>query len=193
MTSPPDDRELQALWQSQPPGKDVGSAIALNLIRELAQGFEYRIARRNRREYAGAAIAVVLFGLSVFTKSSVLLRIGSGMSIVAVIAVAYMIHRRGSVRTLPSDLALTSAIEFHRVQLERQRDLLRSMWWWYLLPLTPGVLVLEIGQALAQPEHTWRIIFWSVVMFLLMVGVYALNWRAAARVQRQIDRLKENL
>jgi hypothetical protein len=52
---------------------------------------------------------------------------------------------------------------------------------------------MEIGQALAQPEHTSRIIFWSVVMFLLMVGVYVLNRRAAARVQRQIDRLKENL
>ena len=58
MTGSQDDRDLQAVWQSQPPGKDVGSAIALNLIRELAQGFEYRIARRNRREYAGAAVAV---------------------------------------------------------------------------------------------------------------------------------------
>jgi len=193
MTDPQNDRDLQALWQSQSSGKDVGSGIALTLIRELAQGFEYRVTRRNRREYAGAAVAVALFGLSVFTKSSVLLRIGSGMSIVGVIAAAYMLHRWGSARTLPSDLALTSAIEFHRAQLERQRDLLRHVWLYCVLPLTPGVLVMEIGNALAQPEHTWRIIFWSVVMFLLMLGVLALNWRAASRVQRQIDRLKENL
>jgi hypothetical protein len=127
-----------------------------------------------------------------FTLPTLLLRIGAGMSIVAAIAVTYMIHLWGTARTLPSDLGLTSALEFHRVELERQRDLLRSVWWWYLLPFTPGVLVLEIGQALARPERTSRIIVMSVVMLLVAVGIYALNWRAAARVQRRIDRLKEN-
>jgi len=33
----------------------------------------------------------------------------------------------------------------------------------------------------------------SVVMFLLGVGVYVLNRRKAVRIQRQIDRLEENL
>jgi hypothetical protein len=61
-----------------------------------------------------------------------------------------------------------------------------------LLPFTPGVLVLEIGQALARPERTTRIIALSVVMLLMAVGIYALNWRAAVRIQQRIDRLKEN-
>jgi hypothetical protein len=104
-----------------------------------------------------------------------------------------MMYLWGTARTLPSDLALTSALEFHRVELEKQRDLLRSVWWWYLLPFAPGILVLEIGQALARPERTSRIIVFGIVMFLLAVGVYALNWRAAARMQRRIDRLKENV
>jgi glucan phosphoethanolaminetransferase (alkaline phosphatase superfamily) len=192
MTSPPDDRDLQALWQSQPPGKDVGSAIALNLIREMAQGFEGRMSRRNRREYIAAAVVVAAFGWQMFTSPSLLLRIGAGMSIAAAIAVTYMIYLWGTARTLPSDLALMSAIEFHRVELERQRDLLRSVWWWYLLPFTPGILVLEIGQALAQPERRSRIIVLSVLMLVLAAGIYWVNWRAAARIQRRIDRLKEN-
>jgi glucan phosphoethanolaminetransferase (alkaline phosphatase superfamily) len=192
MTGPPDDRDLQALWQSQSPGEDAGSAIPLGEIRQMAQRLEHRVSRRNRREYTAAAVVVAGFGWQMFTLPSVLLRIGAGMCIVAAIAVAYMIHRWGTARPLPSDLALTSALEFHRVQLERQRDLARSVWWWYLLPFTPGVLVLEIGHALAQPERTARIVALSVVMLLLAVGIYALNWRAAARIQRRIDRLKEN-
>jgi hypothetical protein len=193
MTGPPHDRDLQALWQSQRPGKDVGSAIALNLIHELAEGFERRITRRNVREYVAAAVVVAVFGWQMFTPSPLLLRIGAGMSIAAAIAVAYMIHRWGTARTLPSNLALTSALDFHRVELERQRDLLRSVWLWYLLPFAPGILVLEVGQALARPERTSRIIALSVAMFLLAVGIYAWNLRAAARIQRRIDRLKENL
>jgi glucan phosphoethanolaminetransferase (alkaline phosphatase superfamily) len=193
MTVPPHDRDLQALWQSQPPGKDVGSAIALDEIRKMSQRLEHKVGRRNRREYVAAAIVVAAFGWQMFTLPTLLLRIGAGMSIVAAIAVVYMIHQWGTARTLPSDLGLTSALEFHRVELERQRDLLRSVWWWYLLPFTPGILVLEVGQALARPERTSRIIAFSGVMFLLAVGIYALNWRAAARIQRRIDRLKENM
>jgi uncharacterized membrane protein YhaH (DUF805 family) len=193
MTGPPTDRDFQALWQSQSAGEDAGSAIALDEIRKMSQRLEHKVGRRNRREYVAAAIVVAAFGWQMFTLPTLLLRIGAGMSIVAAIAVAYMIHLWGTARTLPSDLGLTSALEFHRVELERQRDLLRSVWWWYLLPFTPGVLVLEVGQALARPERTSRIIALSVVMFLLAVGIYALNWRAAARIQRRIDRLKENM
>ena len=74
-----------------------------------------------------------------------------------------------------------------------RRDLLRSVGWWYLLPFAPGVIVPGIAQALARPERTTRIIASSVAMFLIAVGVYALNWRAAKRIQRRIDRLKENV
>ena len=190
MTEPQDDRDLRALWLSQP--RD-GSTIALDLIRQMAEDLEYRVARRNRREYIAAAIAAAVFGWQMFALPSLLLRIGAGLCIVGGIAVVYMLHRRGTARTLPSDLALTSALEFHRVQLERQRDLHRNALWWYLLPATPGVLVLEIGHILAQPERRSQLIVLSVVMFLLGVGVYVLNRRKAVRIQRQIDRLEENL
>ena len=68
MTDPQDDRDLQALWQSQPPD---GSAIALDLIRQMAEGFEHRVARRNRREYVAAAVVVAVFGWQMFTSPSV--------------------------------------------------------------------------------------------------------------------------
>jgi hypothetical protein len=189
MTDPQDDRDLQALWQSQPPD---GSVIALDLIRQMAEGLEHRVARRNRREYLAAAVVVAVFGWSLFTAPSAFLRIGAGLSIAATIAVTYMLHLWGTARTLPSDLALTSALEFHRAQLERQRDLRRSVWWSYLLPFGPGFLMLEIGQALAHPERISRIIAISVVVMASGVGIYARSRRAAARLQRQIDRLKEN-
>ena len=189
MTDPPQDRDLQALWQSQSPD---GNHVALDEIRQMAQRLEHKVARRNRREYVAAAIVVAVFGWSMFTAPSVFLRIGAGLSIAAAIAVAYMLHLWGTAATLPSDLALTSALEFHRVQLERQRDLRRSIWWWYLLPFAPGFLVVEIGQALAHPERMPRIIAVSVVVMASGVGIYVRSRRGAARIQRRIDRLKEN-
>lgn len=189
MTDNPQDRELQAVWQSQSPD---ANALALGEIRQMAQRLEQKDARRNRREYVAAAIVVAVFGWSMFTAPTGFLRIGAGLSVAAAIAVAYMLHRWGTAATLPSDLALTTALEFHRVQLERQRDLRRGVWWWYLLPFAPGFLVMEIGQLLAHPERRSRIIAVSVLVMASGVGIYARSRRAAARIQRQIDRLEQN-
>ena len=202
MTDPIQDRDLQKLWQSQTPS---GPAISLDEIRQKAQRFERKVARRNLREYVAAAVVVAgfgvvmwvvpvaRFGVVMWVVPSATVRVGAGLLIAAAIAVAYMLHLWGTATTLPSDLALRSALEFHRAQLERQRDLLRSVWLWYLLPFAPGLLVLLIGLALAHPDRGWRIIPLSLVMIVFMAGVYELNRRAAARIQRRIDRLKENL
>jgi len=60
------------------------------------------------------------------------------------------------------------------------------------MPFAPGVLVLEIGQVPARPERAPRIIALGVLMFLIMIGIYALNRRAATQIQRRIDRMKEH-
>ena len=44
-----------------------------------------------------------------------------------------------------------SCLEFHRSELVRQRDLLRSVWWWYLLPFVPGMLLIPVGSSLDDP------------------------------------------
>jgi len=38
-----------------------------------------------------------------------------------------------------------SCIDFHRSELMRQHDLLATVWSWYLLPFTPGLVVFLIG------------------------------------------------
>jgi hypothetical protein len=189
MTDPLPDRDLQALWQSQSPREN---AISLDEIRERARHLERRVARRNRREYVAAAFVVSFYGWVMWVAPAATIRIGAGLAVAAAISIAYYLHRRGTATSLPADLGLRSALEFHRAQLERQRDLLRSVWWWGLLPFAPSLLVLEIGQALAQPERISRIIAFSVGIIVFMVALYELNRRAAAGIQRRIDRLKES-
>ena len=114
------------------------------------------------------------------------------MIIAAALFVSYWLHAQGAAASLPADLGTKSSLDFLRVQLERQRDLLRSVWLWYLLPFVPGVLVLGIGRALAQPARAPRVVASGVLMLISGVGVHVLNRRAAARVQRRLDDLKDN-
>jgi hypothetical protein len=183
------DRELQALWQSQAQG---ASTISLDQLRERAQRHHRVISRRNLREYVAAALVVVWFSVMMWAWPSTMIRIGSGLSSAAALLVAGLLHRWGSVTPLPADLGLRNALEFHRLQLERQRDLLRAVWWWYLLPFVPGFLVLEIGYVQQRAGRTSGVVVLGVVAAAIMVGIHFLNRYAANRIQERIDRLKAN-
>jgi hypothetical protein len=147
MSASSGDRNLQTLWQSQPSSRRT---ISLDEIQQQAHRLERRVARRNLREYLAAVIVVAGYGWGMWLIPSLLLRVGAGLVIVATIVVVTWLHRWGRAEPLASDLALKPALEFHRSQLERQRQLLSSVWRWYLLPFVPGLLVLVVGAALEQ-------------------------------------------
>jgi uncharacterized membrane protein YbjE (DUF340 family) len=98
----------------------------------------------------------------------------------------------GSAASLQENVAINNSLEFYRAQLERQRDLLRSVWIWFLLPFVPGFVVGLIGYARAQPSHQSATIVYSVLALILGIGLHLLNHRAAVRLQRVLDRLKDN-
>ena len=81
------------------------------------------------------------------------LRAAGVVSVAAVIFIVYHLHRYGSARVMPAEMGLTNCLQFHRGELERQRDLLRSVWKWYLAPLVPGMTLVCLGSVLARPEH----------------------------------------
>ena len=189
MTDSRPEGTLQALWQSQPPREH---AMSIEDVREHARRLERRVARRNRREYVAAVVVVIGYGLILWRIPIATARIGAGLIIAATIFVCYRIHVHGSAASFRTDWRMKSSLDFLRVQLERQRDLLHSVWRWYILPFAPGFLVLLIGQALAQPASVPFVVAYGALASCLGVGLHALNRRAAARIQRALDRLKDN-
>ena len=181
--------DLQALWQSQTSGE---TQISLADIRDKATRFERIVARRNLREYVAAVVVVAAFAWIMWMERSSIIRAGAAIVIGGTIFIVYYLRSRGAASPMPADLGLKSALEFHRAELTRQRDLLRGVWWWYVLPILSGLLVMQIGLALAHPERLTRIIIYCVSVVALSAGVYYLNRRVAARIQQRIDRLGQS-
>jgi hypothetical protein len=186
MSSSSGDRNLQTLWQSQP---SSGRTMSLDEIRQHAARLEHRVARRNLREYVAAVLVVAAYGCGMWLIPSPLIRVGAVLIIAATALVVWRLHRWGRTQPLPSDLALKPALVFHRSQLERQRDGLNSVWRWYLLPFVPGLLVLVLGAALEPRIGPERAAGFALGTIAVMIGGHVLNRRAAARLQRYIDRL----
>jgi hypothetical protein len=186
--------DMKNLWQSQPtePPK-----IHPEDFRRKMDKFERRIFWRNMREYAAGVVVIVGFGYFGFKLHGLLVRVGAGLIVAGALAVMFELHRRGSVRTAPADLGLSTCIDFHRKSLERQRDALRTVWTWYLLPFVPGLAVFEIGSAINQWEaHPVGLEYFVLASLVspaiigaVFFGIWRLNQWGAGKLQKRIDEL----
>jgi len=180
----------QSIWQKQ---KVEGVSMSLDDIRRKAGRFHSKIGWRNAREYVAALAVAIFFGFQFFLTRDALMRAGYLVMIGGMLYLAWQLHRKGSSRSLPEEMGLASGLEFFRKELERQRDLVKSVWSWYLGPLIPGWVLLTVAMARANPGHLRQIGLvlgvLNLVAALTFVFVWKLNQRAAGKLQRQIDEL----
>ena len=191
---------LKELWQDQ---KLEGGRMAIEEIRGKAGAFERKIRWRNAIEYVAAIIVVVNFTFQAIHGENVFLQTGSALFVMAAVYVVYSLHRGGSAQSMPDELGRTAALDFHRAALTRQRDLLLSIWRWYLLPFVPGFVLTLVGFAVrdgvllimvSSPDQKWKglgILFGAALMVGLFFFIAALNKRAARKLQSEIDSLQE--
>ena len=194
MTNKSASEDIKNLWQSQP--AESPRIRPEDFLRKMDK-FERRIFWRNMREYAAGVVVIASFGYYGWKLHGLLVRLGAGLIIAGALTVMFELHRRGSVRTAPADLGLSTCIDFHRKSLERQRDALRTVWTWYLLPFVPGLAVFEIGSAMNQ----WKahpvglghlvtsLLISGGIIAAVFFGVLRLNQWAAGKLQKRIDEL----
>jgi hypothetical protein len=179
------------LWQSQ---EVEEMKLSIEELRAKASKFQRRIRRRNLREYGAALIGIALFGWNLWTDHNTIERIGFALVIAG--AIYYMGHlsKWGAAKFLPADLGRADCLRFYRGELERQRDLLRSVWWWAIGPLVPGLaLGLIYGVVTAAPAARWRPTAALLIAAAIIACIGWLNQRAARRLDGRIAELNREL
>ena len=179
----PDD--IRNVWQNQPV---ENIAMPLEEIRVKARRFEKRIKNRNLREYLGGALGIAIFTFDLFKFPSPLARTGSLLIIAGIVVIIIQIYKRASPGRLPVDLALTDSLDFHRGELVRQRDLLKSVLWWYLAPIVPGLVVFAVGITPRQAAGAGALIN-AIPLLCIFGAIYWAHHRAAQGLDRQIAEL----
>jgi hypothetical protein len=183
--------ELRDLWQKQ--GVEEVK-ISVDELRAKAAKFQSRIRWRNLREQAACLFVIAAFGaMSVKTPQTVP-RIAFALIVAAAIYVAFHIRKWGSPKVLPADLGLANCVGFYRDELERQRNLLRSIWKWYLGPLIPGLSLFVIYRIwVAPPDRRWFPIAYAVAAAAFFGLIGWLNQRGARQLEGQIAELNREL
>lgn len=189
MSNEPSEGDIKKSWQNQ---ATESLPMPLEELQRKAKMFRSRIRRRNIREYVAAAILIVWVGSGLLRFSTPLNRAAQVTIIAGAVYVVWQLRRRGSAAILPVEASASNWLDFHRRQLERQRDALRSVWKWYLAPLVPGVVLLmvSLNRTIVQRTGSMALIPAVAAANIVVLGaVWWLNMRAARRLQRQIDEL----
>jgi hypothetical protein len=178
------EQDLKHMWKRQ----DVAAATFTPAeLRDKADVFRRTIRRRNLLEYAAGAIAIAGSCFNIWLFGDALTRVASLVSIVGIGIVLWQLHRRASTHAAPEDLG-QPGLRSYRAQLVRQRDAMRSVWLWYILPLLPGyeLFIWSRRVAMAMSGGGWWI---YALMPALGAVVVALNLYGARKLKREIDHL----
>jgi len=154
-----------------------GREAVLGEARHRAVAFERMIRRRDRAE-VGTAALVCLFFLSQFGAAGMVTRVGIVVAVAAALLITVMLHRaRRRAGRVDPGAPLAEWTRAERDRVAAQIRLLRTVLWWYVLPLGVGV-VLVFGGAAGWGLAT---ALYSAAVVLLGVFVYHLNQRAVRK------------
>lgn len=177
-------------WQAS---VDIAGPPPLEEVRRGADKFYRYVWWRNMIEYVACAAVVVIFTIYVFTMPHILQKIGSVLIIAAALYTPWQLHRRASADP-PEKAGEMPIYRFLRAQLVRQRDALKGIFRWYILPFIPGMALIMIGNAF-DPRFTAQgpgvTVKWLAFAGAgIVVGViWWLNQLAARRLQRHVDEI----
>lgn len=172
--------DLQSTWQSHDHGTrlSIGASLLLNEVRRNHQALESSLLRRDIVEVVTAIVLTGVFGvLAVRLNEWTLLLCSFGCLFVGTF---FVVDRWLQSRRRPvSDDSLQSCIQASLVQVHHQIWLLKNIFWWYMLPLIPGmaVFLVTVAWKLREAGLVGLLLVAAVGLFSALVfwGVYLLN------------------
>jgi hypothetical protein len=177
------------MWTAQP---TEGFVLPLDQLHAQAAKLHRTVQRRNLIEYIAAVFVIAAFSMYVFILPGVLFKVGSLLVIGGTLFVVWQLHRRATAEPLPLGVPLAELVAFHRRELIRQRDALRSVATWYLAPFVPGMTLFIAGFAFAAPLGRLAVpvaLMMAAICAAVFAGVWRLNVWGASLLQKRIDAL----
>lgn len=137
-----------------------------------------------RRDFIEIAIAFLLIPAWIFglmTSVSTMQSIGCVIAIISCLYIPYRLVSAKKVKSKKSD-SISEFLIVEKQKLSQQKQMLESIVWWYIAPITTAILLITLGSNVDErgvPQIADNMYWYYGSVALLMVGVYFLNKRAA--------------
>jgi len=142
------EQELKQLWQKQPvpePAPTSTNAMIEQMNQKMRK-FNRTLLWRDARELIACVFIIVWFGLNLRHAHSTLTKVGDIVLVLSGLFIgANLLAARRSNRAFRTPTSVRDFLGGELDRVNRQIKLLRTVLWWYLLPLFCGVSLFSIG------------------------------------------------
>jgi hypothetical protein len=182
------DDVVKAVWRSQPTEVQT---MSISYVRHRASELERAFRIRSVLEQGTCILALIWCACVIAMAPHAWIKAGVALLLVG-IAYAMMQWRRRAAAHGPDAIeSIDVGLVFYRRELERKRDIHRTLWRWYLLPMAPGVTAILTWNFFGDQhtKGTWTpwIVAAMVLAWIAFAVIY--EWFKAAQCQREIDAL----
>ena len=175
--------DLKKDWQSQIKTSQSRDQIkdTLKVLEQNIETTDKQIKRRDRLEIGIAILLIPVWIIGLFFSVSVIQSLGLLVAIAACILIPYKMTKAKQVEQ-PKDKSVIEYLRSERQKLLQQKDMLDSVFWWYLGPLGLSIGLITLGANVN--EHGVPVVSSSLVGYLVFVvalyaGIYFMNKKAA--------------
>jgi hypothetical protein len=152
-----------------------------------------RMIRRGSRVEVGTGIAVAAFFVAPIVSSpNWVMRLGWCLAAVYGLYVAAFVLLHAT-RPMPDGLGFEGSLAFYRRELERRHGLIRTMWFWYILPFAPAIILITIGGLMLAVERNrplWPAAVFVAIAVIIGVVIHFGSLEMARKIRVRIDALK---
>src|SRR3954469_23473252 len=172
--------ELKKLWQRQRlRNPEPSAAQFVSAIQNKMSGLRRILDARDLRELIGCAVVIIIFGYFYFNAyGEPIPRLGDLIVIGSAIFIGWkLVYTRRSTPPAPPGASVVASLQAELNSVRAQSRLLKSVFWWYLLPGLIGLLVATWGRRM----DLFSKIFGSLVFIGVDAFVWWLNQRARSK------------
>ena len=138
--------------------------------------FRQKIWLRDSIEIGAAVFTIIVFTVYLIAAHTITARIGCAIVILSLLFIIGTFIRN-RVQQIDAGAPIKEACYGYKKEMERQISLLKNILFWYLLPLSLGLIVFVLGLALSPPSLAI-----SISVILLVNGIiFWTNKRALKR------------
>jgi hypothetical protein len=112
--------------------------LSMETVPEHARVFQRGIWWRNVRESSVALVLLLIQAGEILGSQDAFERVGTAFLMAGLVFVICFLHFRANPRSVPAG-DIQTILQFHCRELARQRDILRAVPFWYLMPFVPGM------------------------------------------------------
>ena len=155
----------------------------ITMLEKETSKIDKEIKRRDIIEISLAVLLIPAWIYSLLHSVSLMQTVGCWVAIVSCVYIPYKLVFAKKVLPKKSN-SIKEFLLQERQKLRQQKQLLESIVWWYLAPLTTAIVLITLGASVDEsgiPQLGSLLSIYYGLLALLILGVYFLNKRAAKK------------